>query len=209
MAFEQSRDLRSFAHESNRVKDQKQKWSRGSRPSPGCSADWVDSTIITGGSESQRAKKRPERYSHSLRAERSLNIVKPRGSAHTRHDLPQSHSRAKVDAMWELSDPTNVSRSIHDLMPSPQQRRKMSVSDNFLYNFDKAESPGKPLSLDIFVKTNPKETEKFVEKEYEILDNNGDALKGRKARRNLRRKNNASSAAPEVEIMEDDGFELV
>lgn len=77
-----------------------------------------------------------------------------------------------------------------------------------MYSFDRSESPYKPLTLDVFVKTNPKETEKFVEKEYEILDNNGDALKGRKARQNLRRKNRAASAE-EPDVIEDDGFELV
>jgi hypothetical protein len=87
-------------------------------------------------------------------------------------------------------------------------RRKPSISDNFLYSFDRTDTPGKPLSLDIFVKTNPKETEKFVEKEYEILDHNGDALKGRKARRNLRQRNHQGHA-DEPDALEDDGFELI
>lgn len=93
-------------------------------------------------------------------------------------------------------------------MSSPQTRRSLSVSDNILYSFDRTESPGKPLSLDVFVKSNPKETEKFVEKEYEILDYNGDSLKGRKARQNLRRKNHVP-AVEEPDVVEDDGFELV
>lgn len=93
-------------------------------------------------------------------------------------------------------------------MPSPQAQRSFSIADNVLYSFDRAETPGKPLTLDVFVKTNPKETEKFVEKEYEILDQNGDALKGRKARQNLRRRGPVP-AAEESDIMEDDGFELV
>lgn len=78
----------------------------------------------------------------------------------------------------------------------------------FLYSFDATDTPGKPLSLDIFVKPNTKETEKLVEKEYEIVDSNGDELKGRKARlRNLRRPNQAG--APEPDAVEDEGFELV
>lgn len=83
-----------------------------------------------------------------------------------------------------------------------------SVTDGFLYSFDRTDTPGQPLSLDVFVKTNTKETEKFVEKEYEILDYNGDALTGRKARRNLRRQNQGPSAE-EPAIIEDDGFELI
>ncbi|KAI4864777.1 hypothetical protein F4820DRAFT_324788 [Hypoxylon rubiginosum] len=206
MAFEQTRDLRSSAQDSKRFKEHAEKWSRGSRPSAGCQINVWDGGVISG-SESQREKIRPERpFNHSRLT--TQNIVKPRGSGQVRHDLPGSYSRAKIDALSELQDPSNVSRSIHDLLPSSDNRRNLSISDNIMYSFDRAESPGKPLTLDVFVKTNPKETEKFVEKEYEILDNNGDALKGRKARQNLRRKNHASTSQ-EADIIEDDGFELV
>jgi hypothetical protein len=109
--------------------------------------------------------------------------------------------------MEELNDPA-ISRSLIDLLPTPNRSLKSSVTDGFLYSFDRRDTPGKPLSLEIFVKTNTKETEKFVEKEYEILDNNGDALKGRKARRNLRRQSPPASAE-EPTVIEDDGFELI
>ncbi|KAI1496925.1 hypothetical protein F5X99DRAFT_46818 [Biscogniauxia marginata] len=208
MAFDQARDLRSFAQDSKRIKDHKEKWSRGSRPSAGCKYLWHEPDTILTGSDSQREKIRPEPLAYSYRLP-TQNIVKPRGNARIRHDMPQNHSRAKVEALAELQDTSYTSRSLHDLMSSPQNRRKLSASDNILYSFDRADTPGKPLSLDIFVKSNPKETEKFVEKEYEILDNNGDALKGRKARRNLRRGKNNASVAEEPEIIEDDGFELV
>jgi hypothetical protein len=84
----------------------------------------------------------------------------------------------------------------------------MSVSDDFMYSFDRKESPGRPLSLEVFVKTNTKETEKFVEKEYEILDYNGDPVKGRKALKNLHR-GKMAPPAEEAELVEDEGFELV
>ncbi|KAI1780171.1 hypothetical protein F4818DRAFT_167987 [Hypoxylon cercidicola] len=206
MAFEQTRDLRSSAQESKRFKEHSEKWSRGSRPLAGCQINVWDGSVMSGG-ESQLEKTRPERSFNHYRLT-TQNIVKPRGSGQVRHDLPGSYSRAKIDALAELQDPSNVSRSIHDLLPSSDTRRKLSVSDNILYSFDRAESPGKPLTLDVFVKANPKETEKFVEKEYEILDNNGDALKGRKARQNLRRKNH-TPASQESDIIEDEGFELV
>ncbi|KAH9897284.1 hypothetical protein F4778DRAFT_783376 [Xylariomycetidae sp. FL2044] len=206
MAFDQARDLRSFAQDSKRNKEHKQKWSHGTRPLSGCTYLAEEDDVVLAGSQSQQEKIRPARE-WTFRWPKQ-NIVKPEGCKHK--NIPQSHSRAKVDAMYELQDPSNISRSLHELLPSPQGRRKPSVTDNFLYSFDRTDSPGKPLSLDIFVKSNPKETEKFVEKEYEILDNNGDALKGRKARRNLRNvgpKNNAPTAEPE--IIEDDGFELL
>jgi hypothetical protein len=120
-------------------------------------------------------------------------------------NVPQKYSRAKVNAMEELDDAA-TSRSLVDMLPSPDSRRRLTVSDDYLYSFDRTQSPGKPLSLDIFVKTNPRLTEKLVEKEYEILDTNGDALTGRKARRNLRRQ---PQPFAEPETVEDDGFELI
>lgn len=134
----------------------------------------------------------------------SHNINKPK----LVRDVRSNYSRAKVDAMEELTDPA-LSRSLIELLPSPNRSgRKPQVTDGFLYSFDRKDSPGRPLSLEVFVKTNTKETEKLVEKEYEILDNNGDALKGRKARRNLRRGGSAP-LAEEPAVVEEDGFELV
>ncbi|KAI1382377.1 hypothetical protein F4677DRAFT_24577 [Hypoxylon crocopeplum] len=206
MAFEQSRDLRSSAQDSKRFKEHAEKWSRGTRPLTGRSYNIWDDVVLTG-NESPTERVRPERHFHHNRFT-TQNIVKPRGSGQVRHDLPGSYSRAKIETLAEMQDPSNISRSLHDIMPSPQSRRSFSISDNILYSFDRTESPGKPLTLDVFIKTNPKETEKLVEKEYEVLDNNGDALKGRKARQNLRRKNH-TPATEEPDTIEDDGFELV
>ena len=134
------------------------------------------------------------------------NVVKFR-KGRIDYAIPQSHSRAKCEAIAELNDPSNVSRSIHEMLPSHSGRRTSEV-DNILYSFDRSETPGKPLSLDVFVKTNPRETEKLVEKEYEILDGNGEPLRGRKARRDLRRKS-PKPIAEEPGTIDDDGFELV
>ncbi|RYP67329.1 hypothetical protein DL769_005808 [Monosporascus sp. CRB-8-3] len=204
MAFEQTRDLRSAAQASKRFKEQKAKWSLGARPSAGVYRFWNSDKLT--GSASQQAKVRPEKRLYNHHEHQSSNIVKPR-TGRIAHDVPQSHSRAKCDALAELKDPSNISRSIHDFLPSPDHRR-LDVSDNFLYSFDRTDTPGGPLSLDIFVKTNPRATEKLVEKEYEILDANGDALKGRKARRDLRRKS-PQPVAEEARIVEEDGFELI
>lgn len=135
----------------------------------------------------------------------SRNMVKPKMS----WDLPSGRARAKVSAMEELDDST-MTRSLLDMLPSATtvHPQPTATPDMFLYSFDATDTPGKPLSLDIFVKPNTKETEKLVEKEYEIVDSNGDELKGRKARlRNLRRPNQAG--APEPDAVEDEGFELV
>ncbi|KAI1426641.1 hypothetical protein F5Y12DRAFT_273523 [Xylaria sp. FL1777] len=204
MAFEQTRDLRSIAHDTKRVKDHNHKWERGNRASPG-----VQYILLSGeltGSESQQEKVRPERLRSSKHI-RSPNVNKPNVAGRLGHSLPDRYLRPKANVVVELQDPSNMSRSLHELLPSSTQR-KQSVSDDFLYSFDRAESPGKPLSLEVFVKTNPKETEKFVEKEYEILDYNGDAVKGRKALKDLHR---GKTAPPpqEAELVEDEGFELV
>jgi hypothetical protein len=126
------------------------------------------------------------------------NIVKTnRGN----YMLPISQVKTKDSAREEMQD---VSRSIVDLVPSP---RGTSASDGFLYSFDRTESPVNVLSLDIFVKPDV-QTEKLVEKEYEILDANGDALRGKKARRNLRK---AASNPIETAPVEgdDEEFELI
>ncbi|KAL2189587.1 hypothetical protein L209DRAFT_749424 [Thermothelomyces heterothallicus CBS 203.75] len=88
-----------------------------------------------------------------------------------------------------------------------------------LYSFDRADTPGRPLTLDVFVKnTSGKETEKLVEREYEVLDGNGEAVKGRKARAVLRKSGSSGTAAGAGEGRKDgeqegteveDGFELI
>jgi hypothetical protein len=118
-------------------------------------------------------------------------------------------------AQQEASDKTNLRSSVGDLLsPStstpPGRTRRSSVSDNFLYSFDRIDSPGQPVALEYFVKTTGRETEKLVEKEYEVLDSQGEALKGRKARRILRQKAATDIDAAHHEFEEDDdGFELV
>ncbi|KAI1107935.1 hypothetical protein F4804DRAFT_4939 [Jackrogersella minutella] len=210
MAFEQTRDFRSSTQDSKRFKEHAEKWSRGFRPLAGCKLVMKSSIPETDRADESRwerqlDKVRPLGPSHHSQRLPTQNVVKPR---ERRFEFRTGSSRAKMDAQAELNDPSNVSRSLHELLPSPHTRRSLSISDNIMYSFDRAESPYKPLALDVFVKTNPKEMERFVEKEYEVLDNNGEALKGRKARQNLRRKNH-TAVTEESDIIEDDGFELV
>lgn len=110
-----------------------------------------------------------------------------------------------------------------DLMQQQEQKqssaRSMSGSaDDVLYSFDRNDSPGlQPVTLDVFVRHGARATEKIVEREYEVLDANGDALTGRKARRSVLRKAASTggseaktTAKKEVEtVLEDEGFELV
>ncbi|KAI1822267.1 hypothetical protein F4861DRAFT_541148 [Xylaria intraflava] len=207
MSVEQARDLRSLAYDAKRAKDHSHKWARGNRPSPGVTYALHAPEAYWTGSEEQQAKIRPQRAPAGKHI-RTPNINKPSISDYVGYKFPRSHWQHKANVRVELQDPSNMSRSLHELLPSPGTRRKQSVSDDFLYSFDETESPGRPLSLGVFVKTNTKETEKFVEKEYEILDCNGDAVKGRKALKDLHR-GKVAGPAEEAEIIEDDGFELV
>lgn len=59
-SFEVTRDIRGAAQDPKRAKEKSAKWANGARPSSGCKYDWNMDTI-RGGSESQRAKVRPER----------------------------------------------------------------------------------------------------------------------------------------------------
>ncbi|KAI0456426.1 hypothetical protein F5B21DRAFT_502323 [Xylaria acuta] len=207
MAFDQTRDLRSGAHETKRVKDHNHKWARGKRPSAGVKTEWLEFGPFVTGSPEQQDKVRPYSLPNGKHI-RSPNVTKAHVSGHRYCMIPEGYWAPKSKALVELQDPVNMSSSLRELLPSPHTQRKQSVSDDFLYSFDKAESPGKPLPLEVFVKTNTKATERFVEKEYEILDYNGDAVKGRKALKDVHR-GKAVPPAEETELIEDDGFELV
>ncbi|KAK8090715.1 hypothetical protein PG994_000220 [Apiospora phragmitis] len=198
--FEATRDFRAAAQDPKRAKERYSKWSRGSRPLPGSKDDILDPFHAD-------AKVRPQRaFPEAPRNRtRTHNIVK----AKTPWDIPHNHSRAKVNPMEEMSDPS-MTRSLIEMLPSSDHVVKTNVVDRALYSFDRVDSPGKPLSLDVFVKSDTKGTEKLIEREYEVLDINGDALKGRKARRILRHPSPKQHAISNDFNAEDvDGFQLV
>lgn len=118
--------------------------------------------------------------------------------------------RSKMSVQDEIEEAAGGSRSILDYLPGSPQRQLSNPMDQVLYSFDRTDTPGRPLTLEVFVKTTGRETEKFVEKEYEVIDANGDALRGRKARSNLRRGTAGAgkSAGEEMEV-DEDGFELI
>lgn len=138
------------------------------------------------------------------------NINKYARTTGRMRDSSNRRTRSKVSAKEEMEEAAKVSRSILDYLPSSPRRQSSNPMDNILYSFDRADSPGRPLTLEVFVKTTGRDTEKFVEKEYEVIDSHGDALKGRKARRNLRRGGSTGLNGAEEELQfDEDGFELV
>lgn len=138
------------------------------------------------------------------------NINKYARTTGRMRDCSKRRTRSKVSAKEEIDEAARVSRSILDYLPSSPRRQTSNPMDNILYSFDRADSPGRPLTLEVFVKTTGRDTEKFVEKEYEVIDSHGDALKGRKARRNLRRGASVGPNGADEELeVDEDGFQLV
>ncbi|KAI1267003.1 hypothetical protein F5Y18DRAFT_354119 [Xylariaceae sp. FL1019] len=202
--FDQARDLRGATREFKRHKDHQAQWAHGKRNLAGVKFDLEGNTKA---SESMLEKKRPDKAPGHYKIHAPSANVNKAGFNHWRNIVPQSHIRGKHQKM-ESNDPANLSESLRDLLPSPPRSRKPTISEDFLYSFDKTESPGKPLSLDAYIKTNPRDMEKLVEREWMVVDNNGEAVKGRKARMNLRHGKSAP-LVEEPELIEDDGFELL
>jgi hypothetical protein len=127
-------------------------------------------------------------------------------------EQPWQRTRTAISAKEELAE-ANDSRSIADMLRDPPSHGASrsgvtSPADSVVYSFDSTQSPNRPMALDLFVKATGRETEKLVEREYEVVDEHGDAVKGRKARKTLR--NASGQAAPETDMVEeDDGFELI
>lgn len=199
------RDLRSANTEWKRTKDSAKKWTYGSRHLAGVHTVWRFGGITSlTGSPSQHAKTRPEfKYSDQHRhyryqkAKQEHNIVKPR-SRRYESELPIRRTRTTIDAQLEcregqsldLDDLDSISSSRRTAVAASNPRAQSFSDTDVLYSFDdRHDTPGfgAPLTLDVFVKTDARETEKFVEKEYGILGVDGELVTGRKARRNLRK----------------------
>ena len=127
--------------------------------------------------------------------------------------LAQGRTRASLSARDEIKDPMfqDGARSFMDETQTTAEagsRGGRQAVDGALYSFDRLETPGRPVSLEVFVKATGRETEQLVQKEYEILDETGEAVKGRRARRALRQ---AARPAEKATAPDDDleGCEVV
>ncbi|KAK4150944.1 hypothetical protein C8A00DRAFT_36443 [Chaetomidium leptoderma] len=213
------RDLRSAKKEWKRTKDSAVKWSHGSRHLAGINPNKFTSDL-TDSADCQQTKCRPAKKpsdSHHPFFKTSQNMIKLRRV----HNQPDTRRRSKLHAKTEMCDPTSSSLYLRDSFPelaaslSSANAAANAAADPFVYSFDRTDSPGRPLTLEVFVKsgTAGRETEKLVEREYEVLDGNGEAVRGRRARAVLRR--GGSKERGEVQGgggeggREEDGFELV
>ncbi|KAK4204151.1 hypothetical protein QBC40DRAFT_293188 [Triangularia verruculosa] len=174
------RDLRHSAKERKRVKDHSTKWRHGSRFLSGVTTvPWFEDVPVKYSNEGHIAKMRPEkryidRYHETRKLTVGQNIVK--GRPHWNTPISAINNRhAKEISAADLND---VANNLPSVVP-PQE--------DFLYSFDRNDSPDRPVTLEVFVKSaTNKETERLVAKEYEVVDGNGEAVKGRRARRVLR-----------------------
>ncbi|KAL2159881.1 hypothetical protein VTH06DRAFT_2014 [Thermothelomyces fergusii] len=189
-SIQYERDLRSASKEWRRAKESSVKWARGSRPLAG--RPWVYPEDAAVAPEQMCAKRRP------------MSVVPLTKEMKIAIGL---YSRRRRVSMYERSDIQDAvaHSSSADLLPPGVPPADAGV----LYSFDRADTPGRPLALDVFVKnTGGRETERLVEREYEIVDENGEAVRGRKAKAVLRksgRRNDGEQEGIEVE----DGFELI
>lgn len=222
------RDLRSSHKEWKRTKDSSTKWASGARDLPGVKKSWSMTGELLSSNQhhpNQMIKSRPARKVRDACGceypkQSSRNMYKLRGGNVGYHSINFPKLFAAKDIRYgdDHDFSTPPSRSTRS-SPSVSTTKNLFSSitsaseDNFLYSFDQDSTPGfsrTPLTLENFVKTDDRKTEKFVEKEYEILDANGEALKGRKAkRRGLRGGASQQEKGEDEEVVEDEGFELV
>ncbi|KAM7196368.1 hypothetical protein V8F20_007027 [Naviculisporaceae sp. PSN 640] len=189
-----------------REKDHDIKWSRGARPGAGVKMTWAG-VLTTGSAEQQEVIRPRTKFSDSHRNfKREHNIVKPHGNWY----MPNGRVRTKVYAQKEIED-SALSRSLAEMSLPPSPLRGLSASDNIFYSFDKPDSPGRPVTLDIFVKTTGRETERLIEREYEVINTKGESLRGKRARRDLRKTHADpnTSLGSEDDVIEDEGFEII
>ncbi|KAK3398589.1 hypothetical protein B0T20DRAFT_479346 [Sordaria brevicollis] len=224
------RDLRSSHKEWKRTKDSSSKWASGTRDLPGVKKSWSMTGELLSNQHhpNQMIKSRPARKVRDACGceypkQSSRNMYKLRGGNVGYHSINFPKLFAAKDIRYgDDVDYSTPSRTTTRSSPSVTTSKNLFASitsastqaeDNFLYSFDEDSTPGfsrTALTLENFVKTDDRKTEKFVEKEYEILDANGEALKGRKAkRRGLRVPGGGASQDKGEEVEEDEGFELV
>ncbi|KAK0735847.1 hypothetical protein B0T21DRAFT_289796 [Apiosordaria backusii] len=197
------RDLRHSAKERKRTKDHNSKWQHGSRFLSGVTTRgmFFEDEPVKYSNEGHIAKMRPDkRYIDRYHQYRKLtvgqNIVKPRHH----WDTPDAAIKNRLAKDISAADLNDVNTNTPSFAPQ----------DDFLYSFDRQDSPDRPVTLEVFVKARntQKETEKLVEKEYEVVDGNGEAVKGRKAKKVL--KSGTSERREENEpVVVEGGFELV
>ncbi|KAF8851509.1 hypothetical protein BDZ45DRAFT_750619 [Acephala macrosclerotiorum] len=216
------KDIRSAGLGFKRDKEHNQKWSNGSRPSPGVRINWNDE--FTCGSEAQRAKVRPMKQWSLPSKSHANKVPKPHGH------YDQARQLHKADALVDANDHTTsvLSKSLLELLPQHANNTNSPIQTavrdaDILYSFDnKGPSPsaaGRKVELGNLVeiaeqKWVAEQTEKIVKGEYEVLDNYGETtmLASKKKNKSPKQKATILKSEPStVKSLVDDGedFELI
>jgi len=209
MSTYDSRDIRSGAQNAKRDRDHKEKWTHGIRALPGKPARKDRLTFEPGVDDGGRV--RPERVYQCCRHP-TTNVSKLLRQT-THYDIPQSRFRANIDARVQLSDPEIRSDYLSEDAAthlSPNGARE-SKSDGFMYSFDKP-GPTGPLPLDVYLRDDlraKRKQDREDQKDYRLVDENGNELKGSKAWRIVRRPANAPAEEETDLDRSDGGFELI
>ncbi|KAL2120621.1 hypothetical protein VTJ04DRAFT_4648 [Mycothermus thermophilus] len=229
---EYDRDLRAARTEWKHHKDHVEKWAHGSRYLYGVKTFNGQPMRSEALSKAQLEKSRPAKVRNNGTV-KTHNIVKPFG----RHMYvtPPSRQRVACHVFAEMHDAADLyDRGFHPNSTRKQpsasdiiaRRNSLSASasaasgDPFIYSFDRTTSPNAPLSLEVFIKPASQnrhrvggDTERLVEREYEVVDENGQAVRGRKVRTLLRKEERGrlgkGKGKEEEGGGEDEGFELI
>jgi len=222
-----SRDLRGPQLDFKKAKDQREKWSNGIRPSAGVKYAGLMDDELVGGSDSQKAKVRPQKQWSQIAAERKTHAnVTPKPNACV-HGTSKVRVLRKVDAMIDVHDISSapLSRSLLELLPQHVNNtsssiqlalRESSGDAGVLYSFDNKVTPGKAVDLGGLVelaeqKWKSEQTEKIVKGEYEVLDGEGEvmAFGGGKRGKGKSPKQKAKMDVIINTVDDDEGFELI
>ncbi|KAB5576473.1 hypothetical protein GE09DRAFT_1216169 [Coniochaeta sp. 2T2.1] len=202
------RDLRGASQEYKRYQDSTHKWRLGAIPLSPVRGVYIDdgrgSVITTVDRPAELGKVRPRHGDHASDPHKDgRNLNKVGRSNHW------SSSYRTVIAKTRIADEIDAAAAAgfkdHAGGDPPVSPTAGVGNDPFIYSFDSVVTPGAPLSLDVFVKQpTARDTERLVEKEYEVVDENGLALKGKERKGNLRK---TGSGVEEARV--EDGFEIV
>jgi len=202
-------DNRSEDYEFKRDKQHTAKWAMGIRPSGGVYTT-VQNTPLTGSPE-QQAKTRPEKKwsERDPNFKCHANLTK-NPKAWSKKGLATGRAFRQQDAKYDAStlSPT-LSKSLFEDLPSgnsSQNARTPPVDSGITYSFDAKSSPRNAVGLDSLVEKAEREfltreTEKLVNKEYEVLDHEGEPI--------LKKGKKGSHLQAAVVLDEEDGWERV
>ncbi|KAB5540439.1 hypothetical protein GE09DRAFT_256231 [Coniochaeta sp. 2T2.1] len=203
------RDLRGASQEYKRRQDSTHKWRRGGIPVNPVNSFYVSygpgRAITTVGDPGEDGKMRPIHENHRSDPHKDGRNLNKLGRSGNHGWSSYRTVIAKTRIADEIGAAAAAGFKDHAGGDPPVSPAAGAGDDPFIYSFDSVVTPGAPLSLDVFVKQpTGRDTERLVEKEYEVVDENGLALKGKERKGNLRK---TGSGLEEARV--EDGFEIV